>query len=173
MCEEWNIKSEEELKSYAEDANDIELETAIRIYNRYGLESIESAHKIAKQYFTSSEKQRISLTTAHSSKGLEWDVVIVENDFSDLALVIANFIIEESLDKIDSEFDFLNYFTTHLKDVNNEDINEINLLYVAFTRAKKSIDIRTDNIEYLDMNKDDFNKNIFKSYSAILSSINK
>ena len=162
------IDGKEDLEFYITDANDIELETAMKIYEMNGLSSIENAHKIAKEYFNSGERQRISLTTAHSSKGLEWDIVVIENDFSDLAYLVAKFVVNQSALKIDNKFDFLKYFVTNIDEVDDEDVNAVNLLYVAFTRAKKSIKIHSTNMEYLDMNKSDFNRSVFVIYTNML-----
>jgi len=161
------IGGKKELNSYIKESNDIELETAMRIFDMYGIDSIENAHKIAKQYFKSGNKQRISLTTAHSSKGLEWDIVVIENDFPDLAYIIAKFALNQDKIKINKKFDFLEYFVTNLDDVDDEDVNVINLLYVAFTRAKKSINICSTNVKYLDMDRSNFNHNVFEIYTIV------
>ena len=163
------IDGKEDLISYIDDSKDIELETAMKIYGKNGLDSIQNAHKIAKQYFDSKKAQRIFLTTAHSSKGLEWDIVVVENDFSDLAYLVAKFVLNHNHLKInDTNFDFLQYFINNIDEVDDEDVNAINLLYVAFTRAKKSIKIHSTNLAYLKMDKKTFNKNVFNFYTNLL-----
>jgi superfamily I DNA/RNA helicase len=161
------IDSGDDLKSYIDDSGDIELETAIKIYEKNGLESIQIAHQVAKKHFNSQKNCRIVLTTAHSSKGLEWDIVTVENDFLDLAYIMARFALNQSHLKIDGTFDFLQYFIDNIEEVDDEDINAINLLYVAFTRAKKSINIHSVNIAYLEMDKSSFNKNVFSLYASL------
>jgi len=163
------IDGKEDLVSYIGDSGDIELETAMSIYEKNGLESIQIAHQVAKQYFDNGGDYRIVLTTAHSSKGLEWDVVVVENDFSDLAYLVTKFALNQSHLKIkDATFDFLQYFVDNIDEVDDEDVNAINLLYVAFTRAKKSIKIHSTNMAYLEMDKSSFNKNVFNLYINLL-----
>ena len=163
------IDSEDELKSYINETEDIELDTAMKIYEKNGLDSIQNAHKIAKKYFTSKKKQRISLTTAHSSKGLEWDIVVIEDDFSDLAYLVGKFAVEQGGMTINKNFDFLKFFVDNIDEVDDEDVNAINLFYVALTRAKKSIKIHSiKNMKYLDMSRSEFNKDVFTVYKSIL-----
>lgn len=181
ICEDLNSKvsyqnkylkkigNMDDLLSYIKSSKDIELGTAIKIYEKYGLSSIENAYSVAKQYFNSGERQRIALTTAHSSKGLEWDIVVVEDDFFDLAFIVAKFALSQTHVEINNaSFDFLQYFINNIDKADDDDVNAINLLYVAFTRAKKSIKIYSANIKYLQMDKNTFNSDVFIIYKNLL-----
>lgn len=69
-------------------------------------------HKIQELTVTNEEEADITLTTAHRSKGLEWETVMIAEDFKSLA--------------------FLANRPEELED-------ELNLLYVAATRSTKNL----------------------------------
>jgi len=129
----------EELKQYAEDIEDIELLSAIKIADKYK-NKIFYYKTQAVKYFTSSKKIDTYLTNVHISKGLEWEKVIIMDDFKDFLKIV-----EETK---------VNKFSTFRKNIHKVDpikINEFNLFYVAMTRAKQRLTIESKNSRYLDM----------------------
>lgn len=107
-----NFDSIDDLKEYAESANETEILNKIKV--SVSIPSISKELYALKQRAVSKESEaEVVLTTAHKSKGLEWDNIHLLKGYIDLA--------EESFNQ-----------------------EEVNLLYVALTRAKKRI--TTDSI---------------------------
>jgi superfamily I DNA/RNA helicase len=116
----------EELIEYAEHSNELDLLTLSSIVNNYNtdlpwmIEMIESNAR---------PDGDVLFTTAHKSKGLEWDNVKIAEDFYDLAKRHTGYTDEDKyvLKK--------HGYKQHV--VLQEE--EVNLLYVAITRAKKCL----------------------------------
>lgn len=124
----WLIKlNNEELEKYAE--KDIELSSALKIVNKYGSE-IFVFFEQAKQMFKNKDFE-ISITNAHISKGLEWNEVTLYEDFP--CLRDLKYKILEEQDKNEK---------TRLQKQLKE---EVNLYYVALTRAKDLVIDKTKN----------------------------
>lgn len=104
----------EELKSYSEKINDIELQGAIRNANMFKGYLYVLENKAKQKH---SSKSNHILITGHSSKGLEFDKVVVCKDF-----------------KNPCEYDEKDF------------IAEANLLYVVVTRAKKEISFANEGL---------------------------
>jgi F-box protein 18 (helicase) len=135
------FKSYEELKQFALDREDAELLSRISIVDKYTtqvprhVESIQKA--IVPQRFA-----KVILVTAHKSKGLEWDNVMLASDFCEL------------LDDWDRPVRLKEHILadTSIKDENTRKAlladavarDEINLLYVAATRAKKQLKVNAE-----------------------------
>lgn len=119
----------ENIKDYAHDSNDLELEMAIKMAEKYK-EHLFNLYELAKSiYLNSNERANIFLTTAHSAKGLEWDQVVLASDFCPL-FTLKKDLKEKGLKKQEIEFEFT---------------QELNLYYVAMTRAKNTLIDRTPN----------------------------
>lgn len=124
-----NIESrdEEGLEEYILETNDNELKTAFKMQKRYK-GGLYIFLKKAKEYYKSKEDISIVLSTAHTSKGLEWDNVKLLNDFPNIKKLIADA-------KIESKNDLLKRWKANDYKASNI-IQEINLYYVAVTRAR-------------------------------------
>lgn len=107
-----------DIESYvemAEETSDPEMKRAVKILNNYtNLGS--RLQQMRKMSVKNQEDADVIVTTAHRSKGLEWNYVHLAEDF---------------IDPLDREVD---------ADTKNE---EINLIYVAVTRAKLAIALNT------------------------------
>lgn len=101
-------------------AYDTDIKIAISTIRTFGVKDIWDAFYYTKQH--SAKQHEIILTTAHSSKGLEFDKVVLLNDFN----------LEDILQM-------------NAEERSVEDIEELNLYYVACSRAK----IQLDNAMYL------------------------
>lgn len=143
------FKDEEELSSYAKETDDYELRTAIKTVKEYQdriFEFKEIANKFYKAWqnrqmnnFDKRIEEILFLTTAHTAKGLEWDSVIVADDFPNFADLI-----------FDMGFDSLKQYQKELKKLSNQElIDEFNLFYVALTRAKVNLTKDSENFHYL------------------------
>lgn len=140
---------EEDMADYAKEVDDFELKSALKIAKEYQ-EKIFDFKAIADKFynawknknsngFEQRTKEILFLTTAHTSKGLEWDKVVIADDFTDFADLIVDFGCE-NLEQFTQEQKFL---------PNQELIDEFNLFYVAITRAKKVLVKDSENFHYL------------------------
>jgi F-box protein 18 (helicase) len=124
----------EEMEKAGEDTNDKEISALVKLVQEHG-KSIpglcELLYKNAVPNIHDAEAE-MAMTTAHRSKGLEFDHVKLANDFEFLEQV------EDTLakgDKLDSKM-----------------VQEINLLYVVSTRPRKTL--------YLDVQTRDWLQNL-------------
>ena len=126
-----NFDNINDLQMYIEESNDRELATAFRMQQIYG-KRLYPLMIGAKKKFNSKEECDIFLTSAHISKGLEWGSVTIKNDFPNIDNLLERNKISspEELQKLERE----NSIFAH------EVIQEINLLYVAITRAKHTVE---------------------------------
>lgn len=141
--------SDEEILDYANEVDDYELKSALKIAKEYK-EKVFEFKDIADKFYAAWKnrtnngfEQRtdeiLFLTTAHTAKGLEWDKVIIADDFTDFADLIVDFGCDD-LQEFQEEQNYL---------PNQELIDEFNLFYVAVTRAKKMIVKDSENFHYL------------------------
>ncbi|WP_456470045.1 3'-5' exonuclease [Caminibacter sp.] len=130
------------LAEKAEEVEDVELLSAVKIVERFK-NRLFDIYKKAKEYFYENFECKIFLTTAHTSKGLEWDEVELTNDFPAF-YTIAKWWVENGLPI--KRTDFVKIFTDAQKEkkVNQKFIDEFNLYYVAITRAKTKLIDKTD-----------------------------
>ncbi len=114
------MKNMGELKEYIAKTEDAQLSMMVDIVEQYGNEIPAIIKSIKDKHVGDGEKGKaeIVFSTVHRSKGMEYDVVQVVNDF----------ITEEKLKKLKDE------------ELSKSKLNEeINLLYVAITRTKNII----------------------------------
>ncbi len=107
-----NFQDFDEFCEICDATSDPEMRRAIKILEQYATALPQLISEL-KRLSTSSELAHVTLTTAHRAKGLEWPLVRLGDDFLD--------IYDERLDE----------------DVRND---EINLLYVASTRAMSQLE---------------------------------
>ncbi|XP_072027238.1 F-box DNA helicase 1-like [Amphiura filiformis] len=111
-----NFKHFYDLKTYANNAMDIELQGKVAIVEKYG-RRIPGLIADMQSRATSLEDADIILTTTHKAKGLEFDTVKLADDF----------ILEAYLQFVNGQI------------VANIEQDEYNMVYVAVTRAKKRL----------------------------------
>ena len=120
------MKDLDELEDYIEKTEDVQLAMMVEIVREYGNEIPDIIKAIKEKHIENDEKEKAEMifSTVHRCKGMEYDAIELVNDF----------ITEEKLEQIKEEkkADKINY--TKLNE-------EINLLYVAITRTKNSIQI--------------------------------
>lgn len=107
-----------ELREYIKECSDVEAKTRLMIFYKYAkTQNLFAVVRDIKHYPI--KDADCIITSAHKSKGLEWDFVQIENDFIDLLKIMD--------DHKGCPFE-----------VPRE---ELNLLYVALTRAKKKMEL--------------------------------
>ncbi|WP_321467975.1 UvrD-helicase domain-containing protein [Halarcobacter sp.] len=143
------FKDEEQLASYAKETDDFELRSALKIVKEYQ-NQIFDFKEIAQKFYKAWQNRDLNnfdkrlneilfLTTAHTAKGLEWDSVVVADDFPNFADLI-----------LDMGYTSLKQFKKELKKLTNQElIDEFNLFYVALTRAKTKLVKDSENFHYL------------------------
>jgi len=118
------MKNIEELEEYIEKTEDVQLGMIVEIVKEYGNSIPSIINKIKKKHIDTDDKENAEMifSTVHRCKGMEYDAVQIVDDF----------ISEEKLEKLvtDNKREELDF------DKLNE---EINLLYVAVTRAKNRL----------------------------------
>ena len=123
------MKSIEELEDYIEKAEDIQLAMMVEIVRVYGNEISDIIKSIKEKHVKNDEKEKaeVIFSTVHRSKGMEYDAIQLVNDF----------ITEKKLEKLKEDKNADEIIAAKLNE-------EINLLYVAVTRAKNCIYIPED-----------------------------
>jgi ATP-dependent exoDNAse (exonuclease V) beta subunit len=137
-----NFYSLEAFEEYANQIQDIEYINAISLVKKYK-EKIKEAYDIAKKHENKKykEDEAITVATVHSAKGKEWDKVRLANDFKTISKIFS------TLAKNNIDFDEYLRIVKSNPEENQIVLNavqEINLLYVAITRAKSKLDLPPD-----------------------------
>ena len=119
--------------------NNIQVKSAIKSIMKFGSQTILEVYKKAKQHEASKDNKKIILTTAHASKGSEYDNVFIMEDLNsaieDLIKVISERLESNNVNK-----------STHpSKLLNKLELEEFRLYYVACTRSK----FRLENARHL------------------------
>ena len=120
-----------ELEEYIEEIGDVELAQAIKLLGEFKEIEISKIQNMA-EYLYANKRAKNTITNAHQSKGLEFDEVVLGCDFFDLY--------EEQLEA-GSQEEWEKFQ------------QEINLFYVAITRAKKRLIDKSSNAKlYIECN---------------------
>lgn len=116
-CDNPKLKgftSFKELFKYSKDCpTDTEISPFVRLYMQFGMSEVLDAISVLEKINPSEHKGSV-VTTSHRSKGLEWDNVVLLDDLAEV---------------------WPEYFDS----TDELDVDELRLLYVAITRAKKNI----------------------------------
>jgi F-box protein 18 (helicase) len=117
-----SMKDLDELEEYIEKTEDVQLSMMAEIVKEYGDEIYGIIKTLKNLHVADEDKTKADMifSTVHRAKGMEYDVVYLVDDF----------ITEEKLEKLKDKGEPIN--TAKLTE-------EINLLYVAVTRAKYKI----------------------------------
>jgi len=122
----WYIrksKTERDLRSHARKTGDVSLLAAIAVAKKYGYRKLFSFYEKACNMY--GEEHRVTLLSGHAAKGLEFDIVRISPDFQSLydkaRMCRSGAITRQEL------------------------IEEVNLYYVAITRARLNIIDASDN----------------------------
>lgn len=142
----------DELNNYIDIAHDYELKVALDVAKEYK-DDLLNLYEKAKSNYSRGSRANLTLTTAHSAKGLEFDKVQLADDFAYLI---------DSISDISPDIKTLHQMDTH---ESRATIEEINLYYVACTRAKFELQDKTPNATMESMSRDSIDKLIEHHYS--------
>lgn len=106
-----------ELEQFAKDTKNQDYLNIIKFINTYGDNIFEINKKIKQKITLNKDEADIILTTTHKSKGLEYEQVVLSDDF----------ITKKDIDNPQNKISSIKL------------IEELNILYVALTRVKKAI----------------------------------
>ena len=124
------MKKIKDLQDYIQESGDSELKTANKMQQRYK-KAIFFYLADAKKKYIANKKDALVLCTGHISKGLEWGSVDIFHDFKNIDKMMAK---AEIINAIDLQFK-----SDEDNSLANAIIQEINLNYVAATRAKHTL----------------------------------
>lgn len=119
------MKNMDELTDYIQKTEDVQLAMMVQIVHEYGNEIPDILKEIKEKHVADENKHdaEVIFSTTHRCKGMEYDTVHLVNDF----------ITEEKLKKLQEKPD---------ESLTAERLNEeINLLYVAITRTRHTLEI--------------------------------
>ena len=122
------------LKEFAEARLDGELQSRVNIVQEYG-DMVPTHVENIRKNITVARMAKVFIVTAHKAKGLEWNNVMLTNDFADL-FDKDGVILPVSTGDLDMD--------TRLGYIDAIPRDEVNLLYVAATRAKKRLKLNHD-----------------------------
>lgn len=133
-----------DVRQYAKDVADIELLLACDTAKRYA-DNIYAGKEYARAHLYNNAACDTQVQTAHSAKGLEWDSVTIEGDFSNLSEIQSEINKLKALkSKRRADVEALKFWRDNL-------LQETNLYYVALTRARVVCkDLSQNNKEYAD-----------------------
>lgn len=148
-----NFKDYEELEQIAKGTiagenqsgdtikGDVELAGIVRLIDKHK-QNLPKILETITQACTSEEEADIVLVTAHRAKGLEWDVVKLADDFTDLIIKEEDKKKKKGNDETrgDKTGEDGKEIRLAIPEV-DKPIDEYNLIYVAATRAKSHLDI--------------------------------
>ncbi|MBM7555283.1 UvrD-helicase domain-containing protein [Halanaerobacter jeridensis] len=123
------FSSYEEMKQYAENVNDLELKYLIKVVDKYKGQIPDYVKRINRFALDNKAQADIILSTLHRAKGLEYQQLVLEDDFLDVALI------KKLLDK---------------GKITAEEVSEeINIIYVALTRAAGVLELNESLSNYI------------------------
>lgn len=139
-----------------------------RAIQKYGIETIIDCYNQSVENFRNPAPAQYSLTTGHSAKGLEWDRVFIEEDFPSLMAVVGEYLAKADI-SINPAKGYLKAFANELAGgfVSGEYqyvIDEINLWYVAMTRAKVSLEFHQNLLDINDLSQAEIEEAIDVAY---------
>jgi len=121
------MKNMKELEEYIQKTEDNSLSMIVEVVKEFGNRLPGLIGELKTHHTTVKEEADMIFSTVHRCKGMEYDEVTLLNDFFN----------EEKLKKVIAQSDGAN-ISTHDK---NRLIEEVNILYVAATRAKNKLSI--------------------------------
>ena len=126
MNEIKEFESISELEQFSKETKNQDFLNVIKFINTYGDNIFEINKKIKEKLTTKKEEADIIFTTTHKSKGLEYDQVLMTNDF------ISKKEITNQKNKMSL----------------TQELEELNIYYVAATRARKAVELTSLQLDY-------------------------
>lgn len=125
-----------DLSSYADEVEDKEIKSILRVVDEYGSSIPDLVEEIKSKAIKDLSGNEVVFATAHRSKGLEFDAVILTDDFVDM----------KPKKDPDNDVEVL------------PQREEINLLYVALTRSKRAIQLPSHTLDWLSSERPSWSK---------------
>jgi len=121
--------------------------------NKYTFRELQDAYSETISNNRNSDPCGFFVGTAHSAKGLEFDLVKLTEDFRDFFSVIARWYIDNEDSVEQSPSSYLDYFRINALGgfVGSDIIEEFNLFYVAITRARIKVYLDKNIPEYFSL----------------------
>jgi F-box protein 18 (helicase) len=135
------FKTYDDLKNFATDREDAELLSKIAIVDKHGTQVPRHVETI-RNANVPQRLAKVVLVTAHKSKGLEWDNVMLASDFTELLDANDDPVLIKDQVREDKTITDEKVRKALLADAVERD--EINLVYVAATRAKKKLKLNSE-----------------------------
>lgn len=126
----------EELKTYADEAEDIEISVRVKVVEKYGQKLPQKVTQLRRTALERVVHGEPLLTTAHRSKGSEFAHVILGEDFP-------AFIGNQSK-PINEQFPLIESRMPRGANEDPIEADEVYLAYVAATRAQKTLGVNTE-----------------------------
>ena len=123
------VGSWQDYTTYAEQANDGEARILVKLIEEHGHDTPQLVEDIRRNAVPREADADMVLTTAHKSKGLEWDRVQLTDDFEFLE---------------DLEFELSQDPNARIP------VQDVNLLYVAATRAKQAVTLNKETVTWIE-----------------------
>lgn len=121
-----SFRSVNDLEAYAESVDDHDITARLKVVKKYTFRIPRLLERLESSDVPNADEADASLTTAHKAKGLEWDQVVLGDDFPDVMNEKGT--VPRVLDLLPPGDD--------TKPLEPE---EANLLYVASTRARRNL----------------------------------
>lgn len=136
------------------------------VAQEYSVNELEDALEKTHDNNRSLEPCQWFLGTAHSAKGLEYDIVKINEDFKDPYNTIATWAFDNKIEADNG--DYLASFINHTKGglVKSSIVEEFNLFYVAVTRAKVEVHFDDNLVNPIGVDRDAINKAIGAIYES-------
>lgn len=127
------FESIHELEEFAKETKNQDFLNVIKFINTYGDNVFEINKKIKQRLTTKKDEADIIFTTTHKSKGLEYEQVIMSNDF----------ISKKEITNPKNKISVLQI------------LEELNIYYVAATRTKNAVELSSLHLDYTYNEKDE------------------
>ncbi|CAM9315558.1 unnamed protein product [Chrysoparadoxa australica] len=128
------FKDLDTFRRHVDNTDDVQWRSRIRMFDEGCMSSSEDdvlrGLRQIKRQAVKVEDASIILSNVHKAKGLEFDTVVLANDFTDLSF---------------DDFDWVKETPTTMRQA----LEEVNLLYVALTRAKRVLYLNSNIQAYL------------------------
>ena len=156
-----------------QERDDPEMMWSGKMAKEYTLDSLENAYEQTRVNNQNPEVCQYFAGTAHSAKGLEFDVVKMSDDFKNCFELVAKWAVANDITETDEGF--LYSFVEHAREGNvpSDIIEEFNLFYVAITRAKVKVFFDNETANIFNLSSSEINSEINFYYKKILENMKK
>lgn len=122
------FSSFQDMAVYAEESKDRDAKILAEVVDEFHHDTPHLVDQVIRNAVKDPDEAQLRLTTGHKAKGLDWDYVQLANDFEILAETEA-LLADDPCAKVDQQ--------------------ELNLLYVGLTRAKKALALNDETRQWL------------------------